>query len=87
MQPHDAFWAINSRADFKKAVPAIIRAARSVRASLTLRWVMRSSMRLALCPRRQNHLPGSGKIEGRTLHIAIPCHEGRASGASSFSQF
>ena len=32
---------------------------------------MRSSMRLALCPRRQNHLRGSGKIEGRTLHIAL----------------
>ena len=27
MQPHDAFWAINSRTDFKKAVRAMIRAA------------------------------------------------------------
>ena len=32
---------------------------------------MRSSMRLAVCPRRQNHLRASGKIEGRTLYIAL----------------
>ena len=28
-------------------------------------------MRLALCPRRQNRPRGSGKIEARTLHIAL----------------
>ena len=39
-------------------------------ASLILQWVMRSLMRLALCPRRQNHLPGStAKSRGEPLHM------------------